>query len=255
MLTRIRFATPPSSSNSSNSPGSAHSGVLFRAPNKSRNLSRAPRRRNRGKPGKAKNSHLNTDFISVRSGALLRGPSQRTVTMTKWGPQSVITQAPVDNITRFTFQVSDLLENGAFLILYSEYRIRMVEVCFRPMFRANSVALQTAVAIPLIYVVYEPTSSTSLSFAELIRFAGLVQQDDSKSFVVKCSPRIAIPVFDGIITSAYSVGSRDTWLQTEQLSIPHYGLFVGVSGSGNVAGPFQEWNVSIRYTLEFRIER
>lgn len=175
--------------------------------------------------------------------------------MTKWGPEQTLTQAPVDNITRFTFQVSDLFENGAFRILYAEYRIRTVELCFRPMFRANSVSLQTAIAIPLISVVYEPTSSTALSYPDLQRYAGLVQQDDSRSFVVKCSPRIATPVFDGLITSAYSVGPRETWLQTEQLSIPHYGLFVGVSGSGNVAGPFQEWSVTVRYTLEFRIER
>jgi hypothetical protein len=195
-------------------------------------------------------------FSRVLNGALSRGPNQAITTLTKWAAPSILTQSPSDSFFNLTFQASDLQENGAFLIMWSEYRIKKVELMFRPMFRANFVGEQGSILIPQLFVVYDPASTVSPnSIAEYQRYAGLVVQDDSQSFSVACTPRIAQPVYDGIITSAFSVGEKATWLQTAQLSIPHYSVHVAISGSGNVAGPFQQWNVTTRYTLEFRVQR
>lgn len=195
-------------------------------------------------------------FSRVAAGALSRGPSQVTSTLTKWADPSLITQSPVDSFFNLTFQMSDLQENGAFKIMWSEYRIVKVELMFRPMFRANNVIQQGTILIPQILVVFDGTSTSApATVQEFQRYAGLVTQDDSQSFSVTCMPRIATPVYDGIITSAYSVGEGRTWLQTAQPSIPHYSVHVAVTGSGNLAGPFQQWNVMTRYTLQFRLQR
>jgi hypothetical protein len=171
--------------------------------------------------------------------------------------QRVITQGPVDTFTAFSFQMNDLQENGAFLIMWAEYRIKLVEVFFRPMFRNNDVALDAGqILIPQIVVVFEPSANAAPSvMVEYERFQGAVICDDSRAFGVVASPRMAQPVYDGIITSAYAIGSNKTWLQTAQNSIPHYGIYVAVSGSGNIAGPFQAWNVQVRYTIDFRLVR
>jgi len=198
----------------------------------------------------------NVAFSRVAAGALSSGPQQAITTLTKWADPQTITQTPIDSFTDMTFQVSDLQENGAFLIMWSEYRIKKVELMFRPMFRANNVLQQGTILIPQILVAFDPGSTASpVSVHDYQRYAGLVTQDDSQSFSVACSPRIAQPVYDGVITSAYSVGERTTWLQTVQPSIPHYSVHVAVTGSGTLAGPFQQWNVMVRYTLEFRVQR
>lgn len=177
-------------------------------------------------------------------------------TLTKWADPSQITQQPIDSFYNLTFQMSDLQETGAFKIMWSEYRIMKVELMFRPMFRANNVIQQGTILIPQILVVFDGTSTSApATVQEFQRYAGLVVQDDSQSFSVTCMPRIATPVYDGIITSAYSVGEGKTWLQTAQPSIPHYSVHVAVTGSGNLAGPFQQWNVTTRYTLQFRLQR
>jgi len=196
------------------------------------------------------------DFSVVGPGALVRGPRQSSYTLTKWAKTDVYVQAPVDSFRDLTFQVSDLQENGAFLIMWSQYMIRKVEMDFRPMFRANSVREQAAIAIPLIYLVFDSSGATvPTTLPEYERFAGLVTQDDSESFHVTFEPRIATPVYDGVITTAYSVPKGRTWLSTAFLSIPHYSLHVAIGGSGNVAGPFQAWNVTTRYTIDVQLER
>jgi len=223
---------------------------------KQRNVVLSSRRRSNPGPRRGKTSgQAAYAFSRVAVGALARGNPQMVTTLQKWGAPLLLTQAPADSFFNLTFQVSDLQENGAFLIMWSEYRIKKVELMFRPMFRANSVGLQGQILIPQIFVAFDPASSISpVSLAEYQRYSGLVVEDDSQSFAVAFTPRVAQPVYDGIITNAYSVGDRP-WLQTAQLSIPHYSVHVAVSGSANVAGPFQEWNVTTRYTLEFRVQR
>lgn len=223
---------------------------------KQRNVVLSSRRRSNPGPRRGKTGgQAAYAFSRVAVGALARGNPQMVTTLQKWGAPLLLTQAPADSFFNLTFQVSDLQENGAFLIMWSEYRIKKVELMFRPMFRANSVGLQGQILIPQIFVAFDPASSISpVSLAEYQRYSGLVVEDDSQSFAVAFTPRVAQPVYDGIITNAYSVGDRP-WLQTAQLSIPHYSVHVAVSGSANVAGPFQEWNVTTRYTLEFRVQR
>jgi len=227
-------------------------------PRKSTKKNVAPRRnRNRRALRKPTGSVANSQiaFSRVSVGALTKGAPQMVTTLQKWGAPRLLTQAPTDSFFDLTFQVSDLQENGAFLIMWSEYRIKKVELMFRPMYRANSVVLQGQILIPQIFVVFDPASSIApVNLVEYQRYSGLVVEDDSQSFAVTFTPRVAQPVYDGIITNAYSVGNRP-WLQTAQLSIPHYSVHVAVSGSANVAGPFQEWNVTTRYTVEFRVQR
>lgn len=113
-------------------------------------------------------------------------------TLTKWADPRILTQTPVDSFYDLTFQASDLQENGAFLILWSEYRIRKVEMMFRPMFRANFVIEQPNIIIPQIFVVFDPASTASpTTLQQYQRYAGLVVEDDSRSFTLAFNPRVA----------------------------------------------------------------
>jgi hypothetical protein len=176
--------------------------------------------------------------------------------MVKYAPNGIVTQGPVDVVSSQTFQVSDLLENGAFLILFEEFQIVKVELAFRPMYRANAIVDALIGRIPEIYVAYDPTTAgPPTSVDPLGRYSDVAITDDSDPFVVSFRPRFAKRIYNGLLTDGFEPSVDSDWLSTSDLSIPHYHIFIGITGSMNIAGPFQSWNVVPRYTLRFRGHR
>jgi hypothetical protein len=177
--------------------------------------------------------------------------------MIKTGPALVLSQGPIDVFSQLTYRLSDLPENGAFLIMWSLYQIERIELQFRPMYRANPIHDAPAGLIPEIYVAYQPDSvvGTPANIDEMRRYADLVVTDDSDSFVVSFRPRFAKELFRTLIASTYEPSSNSDWLSTVTPDVPHYSTFVGITGSTSLAGPFQAWNVVARYHLNFKLQR
>jgi len=178
--------------------------------------------------------------------------SQKTVTFVKHGAPLLVAQGIGATFHDYTFAMSDLPENGAYAILFQEYRLRKVDMFLRPMFRANSLAQAGLAEIPLVYVVFDPTSYIPVSIANYQTFENVIVQDDSSTIQVSFCPVALISLYDGIITSAYAAAPRSTWLQTAEPSIPHNSLHIAVLGNSIIGAEFQQWNLEFRYTLEFR---
>jgi hypothetical protein len=205
--------------------------------------------------GSAGNATLLSAVIPLRP-----PPSQNIFTTVKHGLPGRIAQAAGDAYTSLTFQLTDLLENGAMNIFWSLYQISEVSVEFRPAYRANSVIFDAPNGlIPQILVAFDPDSTVagggSLDVDRLRRYANVVVTDDKEGFMVKFRPRVAKPVYENILINTYEPSDDSDWFPTSHPAVPHYGLYVAVTGSNNIAGPFQEWNVITRYSLRFKSER
>jgi len=190
---------------------------------------------------------------------ILQTPPQSLCRFVKTGPAFAVDQQTLDTFTGLTFRLSDVPENGAYLILWSFYQIEKVELQFRPMYRANRVADAAAIGlIPEIYVAFDPdsTRATPVNLDEMRRYADLTVTDDSDGFVVSFRPRFAKTVFESALLSTYEPSNDQDWLPTIHNTVPHYNLFVAVTGSNVIGpGPFQAWNVVARYTLKFKDQR
>lgn len=209
----------------------------------------------KGPARKGQQGQLSTQLQLIRAD-IPRAPSQVTTRLVKWDDQKIYSGNFADATFSEDFRLNLLQENGAMLIMWAEYKIVEIERTYRPMYRMNFIAEGPAVGtIPLIYVIYSPDQQFAPGgVASFQRYQGVVINDDSRSFTVKFRPKVALSVYDGIITSAYTVGPP-SWLQTIEPSIPHFGLHTLITGSGILGGPFQQWNVTTRYTIDFRIVR
>lgn len=190
--------------------------------------------------------------------SLLSTPKQTVFRTVKYGPNLLLQQGALDTFTGLQFRLNDLQENGAMLILWSLYQIEKIELQFRPMYRANSIAFDAPLGlIPEIYVAYDSdsTRATPASIDEMRRYADVSVTDDSGAFVVTFRPRFAKALFESLIANTYEPSENSDWLPTLHAAVPHYSAFVGITGSNNVAGPFQAWNVVARYHLAFKLER
>jgi hypothetical protein len=189
---------------------------------------------------------------------MLKTPKQVITHFVKYGPALVIPQTAIDSFLSLQFRLNDLLENGAMLIMWSLYQIERIELQFRPMYRANSIVIDSPqVLIPEIYVAYDSDSTLTppASIDEMRRYSDVTVTDDSVGFMVSFRPRFAKPLFESVIANTYEPSLNSDWLPTLHPAVPHYSAFVGVTGSGNIAGPFQAWNVTARYHVAFKLCR
>jgi len=214
------------------------------------------------RPTKKHKSQRNTPSAGLRfstnsSTRMLPTPRQTIFHTWKTGPALVLPQTGIDSFTSLQFQLNDVPENGAMLIMWSLYQITEVELQFRPMYRANPIQPLANGLIPEIYVAYDSdsTRATPIDMNEMRRYADVTVTDDSVGFVVRFRPRFAKSLFENLLLNTYEPSHDNDWLPTIHNKVPHYSIFVGVTGSGNLAGPFQAWNVVARYHLAFKLER
>jgi len=214
--------------------------------------------KSRKKPGfRGKtNPSRGMQFSTVTPNSIIPQVKQKLYRCVKLGHPFGLVQGQFDSFSDFSFQVTDLAENGAFAIMFVEYRIISVTMTFRPMYRANAIINEsTSGLIPQIYLVFDPTNGTlPSSVSDYQRYQALVVHDDSSAVTIAFAPKAQEAIYNGILTTAYSPKLDSGWISTSYLGVPHYGAHVAISGSGVVAEG-QHWNVSVSYSIAFRGNR
>jgi hypothetical protein len=195
-------------------------------------------------------------FLGSSALTLLKSPKEVLFRTTKHLVADALTGGPADNIFPFTFQLSDLPENGAILIMFAEYRITSVTVSLAPMFRANTIVAEATIGpIPRILIVFSPEQTALATKAEFERYQNLVINDDSTHTNVRFTPVVAQTVYNTALSNGLTIGPPGTWIPTNQPTVPHYGLHVLIEGSGLFGAQYQSWNRTVTYNLEFRVSR
>lgn len=158
---------------------------------------------------------------------------------------SVGTSPIVDLIN---FQVSDLPQIATFQALFDQYRIKNVVVYFKTqatqVYWGNSSGDVPSCTTAIDY------NDNSTDLAPAVQFQTAVTNPMTTTFVRALQPRTAVPVYNGITTSAYMMGEKDAWLDLNFPSIPHYQLVVNI-GSTSIDNQFV-YVVDVLYTVEFR---
>lgn len=183
-----------------------------------------------------------------------RPVSVSPVTITAWGAPAVIAQGSTDAFGTLDFRLSNIDSAVAWGALFQQYKIRKAEVFFRPMFRANA-ALATPIFLPpLIYVAVDVNDGSSWSaITQAERAAGCVTRDDSAGFGLEFQPRTAMALYAGSF-SAYAE-APEVWIDTGDATVRHYGMKWAVLGAGIGSSTEQQWNVTTRFTVTFRLPR
>jgi hypothetical protein len=184
------------------------------------------------------------------SRALSSPPREQVVVCRKWRTDSVAAQAVADTFGTYDFRLvdTDAFNLGAH---YEHYCISKIEAFFRPQYRANNIA--TLGKMPIIYVAADPTDTSSwTSLSEARGHDCVITMDDSEGFCIVLSPRVNTYIYAGSAVNS-GIGNANQWINTADTGVRHYGIKWAILGAGGALTDLQEWNVSIRYTVHFRI--
>lgn len=182
-----------------------------------------------------------------------RVPPELVHTVRKWGSPVVIAQTNVNSFGTFQFQLSDT-EATSLGVFFQQYRIALIEIWFRPVFRANAAADQAAFAAPLIYTAVDPNDASSWgAISNALATDNVVVSSDEQTFMLAFEPSPLMAVYAGASTfTAFAHLDTPYWIDTADTSVRHYGIKYAVTAG---LTHFQQWEVTIRETVQFRYGR
>jgi hypothetical protein len=165
----------------------------------------------------------------------------------------VIAQTNVNSFGGYQFQLADT-EATTIGQYFQQYRIALVEIWFRPVFRANAAADQAAFAAPLIYVAVDPNDVSSWgTIAAALSTDNVIVSSDEQTFCLAFEPSPLMAVYAGATTfTSYAHLDTPYWIDTADNSVRHYGIKYAVTAG---LTHFQQWEVTIRETVQFRYGR
>jgi hypothetical protein len=121
-----------------------------------------------------------------------------------------------------SFQVNNLADASIFS-KFEAYRIVAVDVIYKPNSYIGSVP-GTATVGNIVFVAFDPDDNNATGTA------GALSKDTCKvmsmfeAWTITIHPRPTPAVYAGGVFVGYSLPEKDTWIDSDNLTIPHYGL-------------------------------
>jgi hypothetical protein len=181
----------------------------------------------------------------------MQTPAQQTHTFYKWTATSSIAQSTGNVFGTYQFELNDLSEANTFAALYQLYRIKRVDMMFRPLWRANPVSVAAAYLPPLLYTAADVGNlAVWTTLAQAQDNPNVTISDDQETVTISLEPYVPFEVQLGSATPRGMMPSP--WLSTNDTLIRHFGMNYAISLGGGGATEFQDWTVISRYTVQFR---
>lgn len=139
--------------------------------------------------------------------------------------------------------------------LYDQYRIDYIECIFRSMYSSMFTFSDEAVVqtLPYCYIAVDYNDATApTSKGQVLQYTNCRVMNPTKDYKFIVRPRIAINVYDGMISTAYTTTNYANWINSDTADVPHYGLKIwwdpcNMNGMARLG-----WQPQFKYHLSFR---
>lgn len=153
-----------------------------------------------------------------------------------------------------TFQLSDLSTSSSLTTLFDKYRLKEVEIVFFPIDNQYNIDVTGSATIGNFYTAIDfDNNATPTSVAQVERYSTSVTTSGNKPQYRHFRPRTVRPVYISGVSTGYSEGRPDDWLDCAYPSIPYYALLYALSQTAN-AGTCT-YGVRVRYVFQFAATR
>lgn len=166
-----------------------------------------------------------------------------------------ITSGSVPTFGSLAFTLADLSGATHLTALYDTYRFVSVVLEFSPtgIQMVTSPYSSAGQNVPFFYCVIDYNDAAiPTSIAELQQYSTCKTVLSTRPLRFSLTPRYLTMVFNGVLSTAYALGSSGQWLAGANAAIPHYGIKWALSpdpGAGE-AGRFH-FNLRAKYTIQF----
>jgi hypothetical protein len=163
---------------------------------------------------------------------------------------NIISGNALINYGALTFQLSDLSTATNLTTLFDKYRITEVEILFYPIDNQNNIDSTGASTIPNFYTAIDfDNNAAPTSIAQIERYSTCVITPGNKPHYRRFRPRMVRPVYISGVSTGYSEGKPEDWLDCAYSGIPYYALIyaLGITANSGICS----YGVRIRYVVQF----
>lgn len=174
-------------------------------------------------------------------------PIKRTINKT-----SIASTTVGDVLGSMAFYLSDLPVSTEFTNLFSQYRIKSVDIHMVP--RVNANLTTNPAAFSVFHYAMDYTNATPPNaLADILQYGGCkrVNVNAVKDFHIKLKPQTSDVFYNGAVVAGYGASPENTWVNTggSSANVAHYGLRYAWQCNSN---PVTYIDHYITYSLEFK---
>lgn len=157
--------------------------------------------------------------------------------------------SPISDYISFSLSQIPGIQN--FLNIYDFYRIKKV-VCLFKVLGTQVYMGNSSGDVPRLSVAIDYNDGTSTG-APAQSYQNCITTVMTGNFVRSFSPRTAIQLFNGSLSTAYIEGKPNQWIDTNYPAVPHYGLVINI-GATSIDNQFVV-GLDVLFCLEFKDPR
>lgn len=173
-------------------------------------------------------------------------PFERTFTA------PAITSSNAGDTGSIQFSLDQLPGYTEFTALFEQYRIMQVRVLLSPL-AANFGQSTTATTYPTLYTVIDvDDASTPTSVSQLQQYDTLEVTPNAQVVERTIRPHAALAAYSGSLFTAFSMAPNGWWIDSSNVTVPHYGFKWATDGVTTVSGSYQLYSVNLTFSLECR---
>jgi len=180
------------------------------------------------------------------------------VTLRKTATYADAVQLFGESLGSFDFHLNNLPGYASLIQTWDEYRVTLIKLTFRPMYRCNGVVDKNLGMslymgkMAMLYTAIDKTDGSSpATISEIEEYQSCYVTDDSKPHVRTWKPRAKMATANPA-ASVEGVGAIDQWFATADPDIRYYGLKWGIRGTEVVGAQEQSYSVVAQITVQFR---
>lgn len=186
--------------------------------------------------------------------------SKKSFHFKRAGNVAVLTYDPVvgDSIGTFTFRFDQINTNTDFTGLFDEYRINCCVLKFYPSWGqagepgALTNRTPTNYQIPQLHTCQDDDDNAIPTINEIIQHASYRTMQFNRPYSFKFQPHASLAYFKSTLTTGYGVAKARTWLDMNNIDIPHYGFKFGIDSATNQIGHVYNFKVRPFYYFSCR---
>lgn len=161
------------------------------------------------------------------------------------------------NVRQTTFQISDLPQVNSLVELFDMYKINGVQMKLTLLQNGDGNSAANPMCQVATFQDYDGQSgATASTWNELLErsnckvrnIQALTTRNSIKTYI---TPKVATPVWNGIVASGYSTPKGKTWIDCGSPSVPHYSIIMGINPYQNPTVP---GTPGMSGTLAFQVE-
>jgi len=138
------------------------------------------------------------------------------------------TSTAAETMATFRFQLDNIVQWATYTALYDQYCISKVVLQFWPTMESPNDGINPNKDLRAYFIKDYNDDAAPANLNEVLQYANCKVRPMSKRTTLVLRPKVAAMIYESATSTAYSTPKGQTWLDTSNTDVPHYGVKVAL---------------------------